>query len=434
MAYALKKANPAVTNEGVSRPAGKPAGLNAVALREEFPVLSRQFNGKRLVYLDNPATTQKPRAVIRAITHFYEFYNANVHRGAYRLAEEATAAYEGAREKVRKFVNAPSTEEIVFTRGTTESINLVAYAWGRANVSAGDEILLTEMEHHSNLVPWQILAQEKNASLKYIPLNADGTLEMDAAARLISKRTKLLAVTQVSNVLGTINPVRKLADLAHASGALILIDGAQGLPHMPVDVRTIDCDFFALSGHKMCAPTGIGALYVRKSVLENMGPFHGGGDMIRQVFLDHATWNDLPWKFEAGTPNIADGIGLGAAVDFLMGIGMEAVREHEKSLTRYALDRLGRVAGVTLYGPADVEQRGGVISFNVEGVHPHDLATIIDRESAVAIRAGHHCAQPLMKWLNVAATARAGFYMYNTEEDVDRLMEGISKAKEIFKV
>lgn len=425
MAYALKKVD--MGRKAATR-------FDPEMIRREFPVLSRQFDGKRLVYLDNPATTQKPRVVIAAITHFYEFYNANVHRGAYRLAEEATAAYEGAREKVRGFLNASSNEEIIFTRGATESVNLVAYAWGRDNLKEGDEILLTEMEHHSNLVPWQLLAKEKGAALKYMPLENDGTLDLSKSAGLLSKRTRLVSMTQVSNVLGTINPVKKMAELAHAAGALMFVDGAQSAPHMAVDVRALDCDFFALSGHKMCAPTGIGVLYVRKSVLERMQPFHGGGDMIRQVFLDHATWNDLPWKFEAGTPNIADGIGLGAAVDFLLGIGMEAIRDHEKMLTRYALKQLGQIRGITLYGPADAEHRGGVVSFNIDGIHPHDLATILDSNSAVAIRAGHHCAQPLMNRLNVAATARAGFYMYNVEEDVDRLVEGITKAKEIFKI
>ncbi len=433
MAYALKKAEP--ERGAQSSPAEKAvARFDPESIRREFPILSRQFDGKRLVYLDNPATTQKPRAVIGAITHFYEFYNANVHRGAYRLAEEATAAYEGARDKVRAFLNASAREEIIFTRGATESINLVAYAWGRANLKEGDEILLTEMEHHSNLVPWQILAKEKGASLKYMPLENDGTLDVSKAAGVLSKRTKLVSMTQVSNVLGTVNPVKKIAELAHAAGALMFVDGAQSAPHMAVDVRALDCDFFALSGHKMCAPTGIGVLYVRRSVLEQMPPFHGGGDMIRQVFLDPATWNDLPWKFEAGTPNIADGIGLGAAIDFLLGIGMESIRAHEKTLTQYAMKQLGRINGITTYGPVDIEKRGGVVSFNVEGIHPHDLATILDSNSAVAIRAGHHCAQPLMNHLKVAATARAGFYLYNTEEDVDRLVEGIMKAKEIFKV
>ncbi|OGH56138.1 MAG: cysteine desulfurase [Candidatus Lindowbacteria bacterium RIFCSPLOWO2_12_FULL_62_27] len=407
--------------------------FDAAGLRKEFPILSREFDGKRLVYLDNPATTQKPRAVIDAVSRFYEHSNANVHRGAYRLAEESTAAYEGAREKVRGFLNAASVEEIIFTRGATESINLVAYAWGRKHVAEGDEIVLTEMEHHSNLVPWQLLAQEKKAVLRFVPVENDGTIDVTRAAALITPRTRLVSMTQVSNVLGTINPVRRIAELARERGALLLVDGAQSVPHMAVDVRDIGCDFFVLSGHKMLAPTGIGALYVRKAVLETMPPFHGGGDMIRQVFLDHATWNDLPWKFEAGTPNFADAVGLAAAIDFLSAVGLDALQEHERALTGYAIGRLGEMAGVTLYGPRDVALRGGVVSFNVEGVHPHDLATILDRESAVAIRAGHHCAQPLMKRLNVAATARAGFYLYNVEEDIDRLVEGIHKAEEIFK-
>ncbi len=428
----LKKDDSTPPSAPQSRAAFLP--FDPVDLRGRFPVLSRQYDGKRLVYLDNPATTQKPRSVIQALTRYYETYNANVHRGAYRLAEESTAAYEGAREKVREFINAESVEEIIFTRGATESINLAAFAWGRSFVSEGDEILLTEMEHHSNLVPWQILAQEKKALLKFVPMEPDGTLDIRKVADLLTKRTVLISFTHVSNVLGTINPVRQIADLAHSAGAKVFVDGAQGTPHLPVDVRDFHCDFFAFSGHKMCAPTGIGVLYVKKSVLEHMPPFQGGGDMIRQVFLDHSTWNDLPWKFEAGTPDIAGAIGLGAAIDFLKSIGMPAVREHEKRLTRYAVDKLRQSRGITLYGPLDPDRRGGVVSFNVQGIHPHDLATILDRESAVAIRAGHHCAQPLMKKLNVAATARAGFYVYNVEDDVDRLILGIQRAQQIFKV
>ncbi len=425
----LKSTAPAPDAHRAARPS-----LDVDRIRRDFPILLREIGGKRIVYLDNPATTQKPRTVIDAIIHFYEHYNANVHRGAYKLAEEATAAYEGAREKTRAFLNAASTEEIIFTRGTTESINLAAYAWGRAYVSAGDEILVTEMEHHSNLVPWQILVKEKQAALKYIPIEDDGTIDLQKAVAGISPKTRLVAITHVSNVLGTVNPVCEIAKAAHSAGAVVLVDGAQSAPHMPVDVRALDCDFFALSGHKMCAPTGIGVLYVRKSVLETMPPFHGGGDMIRQVYRDHATWNDLPWKFEAGTPNIADAIGLGAAIDYLTGIGLDAIREHEIELTRYAIQRLSAVPSVTLYGPRDARLRAGVVSFNVGDIHPHDLATIVDSKLNVAIRAGHHCAQPLMNRLNVPATARAGFYLYNTEADVDSLVEGIVQAKEIFKV
>lgn len=423
MAVALKKMD--------SPPPARP--LDVESVRRDFPILSRQVNGKPLVYLDNPATTQKPKSVIDAISRYYETYNANVHRGAYRLAEESTAAYEGSREKIRAFLNAASTEEIIFTRGATESINLVAYAWGRANVGPGDEILVTEMEHHSNMVPWQILAMEKGAVLKHIPIEPDGTFDPARAKSLLTKKTKLLALTQVSNVLGTINPVKEMAIAAHAVGSLVLIDGAQSVPHMAVDLQDLGCDFLALSGHKMCGPTGIGVLYAKKSVLEKMPPFHGGGDMIRQVYLDHSTWNDLPWKFEAGTPDICGAIGLGVAVDYLQSIGMDAIRDHEHLLTARALDVLSKIPGVTIYGPADPSRRAGVVSFNVEGIHPHDLATIVDRESGVSIRAGHHCAQPLMNRLNVPATARAGFYIYNVPADVDRLAEGILKAKEIFK-
>lgn len=423
MAVALKK----MDSPRPSRP------LDVESVRRDFPILSRQVNGKPLVYLDNPATTQKPKSVIDAISRYYETYNANVHRGAYRLAEESTAAYEGSREKIRAFLNAASTEEIIFTRGATESINLAAYAWGRANVGPGDEVLVTEMEHHSNMVPWQILAREKGAVLKHIPIEPDGTFDLARAKSLLTKKTKLLALTQVSNVLGTINPVKEMVLAAHDVGSLVLVDGAQSVPHMAVDVQDLGCDFLALSGHKMCGPTGIGVLYAKKSVLEKMPPFHGGGDMIRQVYLDHSTWNDLPWKFEAGTPDICGAIGLGVAVDYLVSVGMDAIRDHEHLLTARALDVLSKIPGVTIYGPADPARRAGVVSFNVEGIHPHDLATIVDRESGVAIRAGHHCAQPLMNRLNVPATARAGFYIYNVPADVDRLAEGILKAKEIFK-
>lgn len=402
------------------------------AIRAQFPILSRHFDGRELVYLDSAATTQKPRVVIDAITRYYEFYNANIHRGAYRLSEEATAAYEGAREKVRVFLNARGPEEIVFTRGTTESINLVAYAWGRANITAGDEILVTEMEHHSDIVPWQILAKEKGATVKYIPVGTDGMLDMRRAEELLTKRTKVVGVVHVSNVLGTVNPVRRIAEMAHAAGARVLVDASQSAPHMPVDVRDLGCDFLAMSGHKMCAPTGIGVLYARRELLDAMPPFHGGGDMIRRVTLEESTWNDLPWKFEAGTPNIAGAIGLGVAVDFLRGIGLPAICEHSTALTKYAVRRMREIPGVTLYGPS--ENRIAVISFNIAGVHPHDIATIVDSEESVAVRAGHLCAQPLMDRLGVPALVRASIYLYNTQEDIDRLVTGLEKARKVFRM
>ncbi|MHB8620351.1 MAG: cysteine desulfurase, partial [Chloroflexota bacterium] len=400
-------------------------------VRQDFPILQREVHGKRLVYLDSAATSQKPESVIRTLDHYYRTYNANVHRGVYSISEEATERYEGARDKVQRFIGAGQRESIIFTRGTTESINLVAYSWGRANVGPGDEIVLTELEHHSNLVPWQILAAEKGAVLKHIPLLADGGLDMDEARRLITDRAKLVAASQMSNVLGTINPVAELAELAHAVGAVILVDGAQSVPHMPVDVRDLDCDFLAFSGHKMLGPTGSGVLYGKAALLDAMPPFMGGGDMIRKVWLDRATYNELPWKFEAGTPSVAEAIGLGAAVEYLEEVGMDAVRRHEKSLTAYALDKLAAMPDVEVHGPRSVDVRGGAISFCLGDIHPHDLATNLVQEG-VCIRAGHHCCHPLMRKLGVSATARASFYIYNDQQDVDDFVRSLDIARQVF--
>ncbi len=409
----------------------KVQALDVEKIRQDFPIFQRTVRGKRLVYLDSAATSHKPKSVIDAEREFYERFNANVHRGAYLIAEEATAAYEAAREKVAKFVNAPCKECIVFTRGTTEAINLVAYSWGWANLKEGDEILLTEMEHHSNIVPWQLIAERTGAKIKVVPITDDGLLDIDAFDRLLTERVKIVAVTHVSNVLGTINPVQEICCKAHEVGAVVLVDGAQAAPHLPVDVQAIGCDFYALSGHKMCGPTGSGALYGRKELLEAMPPFLGGGEMIRTVTFERTTFNDVPYKFEAGTPAIAQAIGLGAAVDYLTKIGMERIRAHEIELVAYALERLQEVDDITIYGAALPEQRGGVIAFNIGDIHPHDLATFLDAHG-ICIRAGHHCAQPLMRRLNVAATARASFYLYNTPDEVDALVEALHQAVKFF--
>ncbi|CAN5729051.1 cysteine desulfurase SufS [soil metagenome] len=398
-------------------------------VRQDFPILDREINGKKLVYLDNAATSQKPRQVIEALTDYYERHNANIHRGAHLLAEEATAAYEEAREKAATFLGAPDPTNLIFTGGTTESINLVAHAWGRKNLREGDEIVLTEAEHHSNLVPWQLAAQATGATLRFIPIREDGTLDMEEAERLIGPRTKLVGCIHASNVLATINPVKELAEMAHANDALMLVDGAQSAPHLPVDVRELGCDFFACSGHKMLGPTGVGVLWGRPEILEGMDPFMGGGEMIREVHLDHSTWNDLPYKFEAGTMNIAQAIGLGAAVDYLDDLGMENVRGHEKKLGEYAYRRLSGIDDITLYGPA--KDRTGLVSFSLPDVHPHDLSQLLNEEG-IAIRSGHHCTQPLMRRLGTVATARASFYLYNTEEEVDALVGAIGSAREFF--
>jgi len=400
-------------------------------VRKDFPILNRRIRGKPLVYLDNAATSQKPRCVVEALTDYYTQYNANVHRGIHTLAEEATMAYEDARKKVAQLIGAASPSSIVFTRNTSEAINLVAYAWGRAHLKKGDRILLTEMEHHSNLIPWQLIAKETGAELAFIGMFQDGTLNLDELEALIWKQTKLVCVTQMSNVLGTINPVKRIAEVARRNGALILIDGAQSVPHFPVDVVGLDCDFLAFSSHKMLGPTGIGVLYAKESLLQAMPPFLGGGEMIREVRFDRATWNDIPWKFEAGTPNIADAIAFGTAIDYLSEIGMARIREHEEELTEYALEALRELDEITIYGPKDARLRGGVIAFNYGEIHPHDLGTFLDNEG-IAIRAGHHCAQPLMRRLGVVATARASFYLYNHEEEIDLLVESLKKAKRFF--
>jgi cysteine desulfurase / selenocysteine lyase len=400
-------------------------------IRHHFPILDRRIGDRRLVYLDNSATSQKPRPVIEALTDYYEHHNANVHRGVHRLAEEATAAYEAARRKVARFLGTPDPAGLVFTRGTTESINLVAYAWGRKFLREGDEVVLTETEHHSNLVPWQLAAQATGAKLRFIPILDDGTLDVEEAQRLIGARTRLVGCIHASNVLATINPVERLAELAHDSGALMLVDGAQSAPHLPVDVGELGCDFFACSGHKMLGPTGVGVLWGKPEILDEMDPFLGGGEMIREVHLDYSTWNDLPYKVEAGTMNVAQAVGLGAAVDYLDDLGMENVREHERSLGEYAYRRLSEFEGITLYGPK--RDRTGLVSFSLPDVHPHDLSQLLDEEG-IAIRSGHHCAQPLMRRLGVAATARASFYLYNTEEEADALVEALARAREFFGV
>ena len=401
--------------------------LDVEVIRKDFPIFETSVHGKRLVYLDSAATSQKPRQVIDRLVRFYETENANVHRGVYELAERATAAYEGAREACARFIGARSARSIVFTRGTTEASNLVRYAWGRANADEGVEILVTEMEHHSNLIPWQMLAAEKAAKLRHLPIDDEGKLRMDLLGDYVTERTKLVCVTLMSNVLATINPVRALADAAHAVGARILVDAAQAAPHFAIDVNELDVDFLGYSAHKMCGPTGAGVLYAREDLLEEMAPFHGGGEMIREVWPDRATWNEIPYKFEAGTPNIAQAVGMGAAVDYVEALGMDAVREHEIELASYAMQRLEE-AGATVYGPREPAERGGVVAFNFEEVHPHDMATILDQEG-VCIRAGHHCAQPLMRRLGVPATARASLYVYNDTDDVDALMHGLDEAK-----
>ena len=404
-------------------------------IRKDFPILKRKVrDNKSLVYLDNASTTQKPNQVIDAITDYYRNHNANIHRAVYALAEESTEAYEGARDKIANFVNIKNRQELIFVRGTTEAINLVAYAWGRPHINEGDIIVTTEYEHHSNIVPWQLLTQEKHAKLEYIGMDDDGQLILDDLDKyLATGKVKLVTFSLMSNVLGTITDAEKIIAKCKAAGVPTLIDGAQAVPHMKVDLDTLGCDFFAFSGHKMLAPTGIGVLWVRKSVLQTMNPFHGGGDMIREVHKYETTWNDLPYKFEAGTPNIADVIGFGAAIDYLTKIGMDNVRQHEMELTQYAIDELSKIPGLEIYGTKDITKRGGVISFNFADVHPHDVADIIDKEG-ISLRSGHHCAQVLMERLNVAATSRASFYIYNTKDDVDALINSLNIVAKVFKL
>jgi len=409
--------------------------INIENIRNDFPILKRMVHkDKPLVYLDNAATTQKPLQVIEAISNYYLNYNSNIHRAVHELAEEATLAYEATRDKVAKFINVQKREEIVFVRGTTEAINLVAYAWGRQNINKDDIIVTTEYEHHSNIVPWQLLAKERGAKLEYIGVDDNGELILDHLdAYLKTGKVKIVVFSQMSNVLGTITNSEEIVKRSKAHGARVLIDGAQSVPHLKVDLQKLDCDFFAFSAHKMLGPTGVGVLWAKKELLQEMIPFNGGGDMIREVHKYETTWNDLPYKFEAGTPNIADVIGFGAALDYLDKIGMDKVREHEMELTKYALDKLSQMKGIVLYGPKDVTKRGGVISFNLGDIHPHDLATIID-EDGIAIRSGHHCAQVLMERLDVSATSRASFYIYNTKEEVDVFIKSLNRAKELFKL
>jgi cysteine desulfurase/selenocysteine lyase len=402
--------------------------MNVQEVRKLFPILDQKVNGNPLVYLDSAATSQKPIQVIEKINEYYRKYNSNVHRGVHTLGTLATDGYEGAREKVKNFINATSTEEVIFTRGTTTAINLVASSYGRAKLGPDDEIVITPMEHHSNIIPWQQVARATGATLKYIPLQKDGTIALADVETTITKNTKIVSVMQVSNVLGSINPVKEIAAIAHRNGAIMVVDGAQSAPHMKIDVQDLDCDFFAFSGHKMCGPTGIGVLYGKKALLNKMDPVEFGGEMIDFVGLQESTWKELPWKFEGGTPIIAGAIGLGAAIDFLEELGMDEIEKHEHKLAQYALQRLSEVDDLTVFGP---QKRAGLVTFNCDDVHPHDVATVLDTEG-IAVRAGHHCAQPLMKWLEVSATARASFYLYNTEEEIDAFVKALIKTKEYF--
>ncbi|MDT8975431.1 cysteine desulfurase [Paenibacillaceae sp. P-4] len=398
-------------------------------LREQFPILNQEINGHPLVYLDSAATSQKPRSVIDAIQAYYEKDNSNVHRGVHTLGSRATDAYEGAREKVARFINAARTEEIVFTRGTTSALNLVASSYGRSVCREGDEIVITQMEHHSNFIPWQQVAKATGAALKFIPMQEDGTLLLSDVEQTITDRTKIVSIAYASNVLGIVNPVKQIAEIAHRHGAVIVVDGAQSTPHMRIDVQDLDCDFYALSGHKMCGPTGIGALYGKMALLEKMEPIEFGGEMIDFVELYDSTWKDVPARFEAGTPIIAGAVGLGAAIDFLNEVGLDNIHKHEMQLGAYAVERLSEIEGLSIYGPRS--ERIGLVTFNLDDVHPHDLATVLDAKG-IAVRAGHHCCQPLMRWLKVSASARASFYLYNTEADIDRLAEALRETKEYF--
>jgi cysteine desulfurase/selenocysteine lyase len=399
------------------------------AYRNDFPILNQEVNGHPLVYLDSAATSQKPFQVIEAVEAYYKGYNSNVHRGVHTLGTRATDAYEGAREKVRRFINARSTKEIIFTRGTTTALNLVAHGYARRRLGPGDEIVITPAEHHSNLIPWQQAAKATGAALKYLPLEPDGALDLEKVKQTITPNTRIVAVHYVSNVLGTVQPIKEIARIVHDNGGILVVDGAQAAPHIKIDVRDLDVDFLAFSGHKMCGPTGIGVLYGREELLEKTEPIEFGGEMIDHVDLYEATWKELPWKFEGGTPIIAGAIGLGAAIDYLEAIGMDKIEEHDRKLTAYAIRKLSEIEGVTIYGPK--ENRVGAVTFNLGDIHPHDVATVLDAEG-IAVRAGHHCCQALMRWLNVTATARASFYLYNDESDIDRLAKGLLKTKEYF--
>jgi cysteine desulfurase/selenocysteine lyase len=409
--------------------------MNVSKIRKDFPILKRKINGnKMLIYLDNAATTQKPLSVINAIHDYYMNYNSNIHRAVHQMAEEATIAYERTREKIAKFINAKSTDEIIFTRNATEAINLISYSWGRANVKKDDYVVITEIEHHSNIVPWQILTQEKRAKLLYVGVDDSGYLKMEDYKRHIeSNKVKLFSVSQMSNVLGTIVPINEIIKKAHDKGVKVMVDGAQSVPHMPVDVQNMDCDFMAFSAHKMLGPTGVGVLYVKREILDKMSPFIGGGDMIKEVHKYETRYNDLPYKFEGGTPNIADVIGFGAAIDYLNEIGMDDIREHEIDITNYAIKTITDVRDVIVYGPSNSNHRGGIVSFNIGDIHPHDLATIMN-DHGIAIRSGHHCAQVLMERLDVAATSRASFYIYNTKEEVDIFINALEEARRLFRI
>ncbi|OBZ13396.1 cysteine desulfurase [Bacillus sp. FJAT-26390] len=403
--------------------------MNINAIREQFPILHQEINGHPLVYLDSAASSQKPRSVIDAVNRYYELDNANVHRGVHTLGSRATDAYEGAREKVAKFLNAGAPEQIIFTRGTTTALNLVASSYARSVCKEGDEIVITQMEHHSNLIPWQQAAKATGATLKYIPMQPDGSISLEDVEKTITPQTKVVSITYVSNVLGLINPIKEITQIAHRNGAIMVVDGAQSTPHMKIDLQDLDVDFYAFSGHKMCGPTGIGALYGKKSLLNNMEPIEYGGEMIDFVDLYESTWKEIPYRFEGGTPIIAGAVGLGAAIDFLQEIGLDEIDRHERHLATYAYEKLSSLDGITLYGPK--ENRVGLVTFNLEDVHPHDVATVLDSKG-IAVRAGHHCCQPLMRWLNVSATARASFYLYNTENDIDRLADALLQTKEFF--
>ncbi|HST59832.1 MAG TPA: cysteine desulfurase [Longimicrobium sp.] len=418
-------------NSVIATEAPPASTLDVARIREDFPILRETSHGKPIVYLDNAASTQKPRQVIDAIAGHYERNNANVHRGIHELSNRATDAYDHARTQVASLFGIADPAELIWTRGTTEGLNLIAYTWGSANLRAGDEILLSVLEHHSNLVPWQLLAQRTGARLRFLELDDQGRLDLSGLDYLLTERTKLVSISHVSNALGTVNPVREIAKRAKAAGALMVVDGAQSAPHMPVDVPSLGADFYAFSGHKMCGPTGIGGLWGRREVLEAMPPFHGGGDMIDFVELESSTYAAIPTKFEAGTPNVAGAVGLGAAADYLAGIGRDAILAHERHLIAYAVERLGEIPDLGILGPRNLEERSGVISFTLADIHPHDLATILDSEG-VAIRAGHHCCQPLMKCLGVGSTARASFYLYNTTDEVDTLVDALHKARGLF--
>jgi len=416
------------TNSTASGP-GATHTFDVEAARKDFPILRQEVYGKPLVYLDNAATTQKPRAVIDALTHYYETDNSNIHRGVHALSMRATDAYEAVREQVRAFLGAADPNEIVYVRGATEGINLVARTFGAAHVGKGDEVIISNLEHHSNIVPWQILCDERGATLRVVPMDERGDLQLDEYEKLLSPRTRIVAITHVSNAIGTVNPVEKMIDMAHQNGTAVLVDGAQAAPHLPIDVQALECEFYAFSGHKVYGPTGIGALYTRKDILEEMPPYQSGGDMIAMVTFEKTTYNKIPHKFEAGTPNIAGAIGLGAAIDYVTGLGWEALSAHEDDVVRYAVDSIDALSGVRLIGQP--ERRAGAVSFEIEGVHPHDAGTILDREG-IAVRAGHHCSQPVMDFYGVPATVRASFGLYNTRYEVDRLVDGIKKVQEVF--